>query len=117
MNRCLAITVRQQTWVHELSKDNISTWFALLTQHRCMCIEATPQPQDILFTSHSEEFTDENSIETVLCVKVISESNLVYGNERHQNTKKHCFSTSALPQIFDMEICIIPLGARGFHQC
>lgn len=117
MNRCLAITVRQQTWVHELSKDNISACFALLTQHRCICIEEAPQPQDILFASHSEEFTDENSIEMVLCVKVISESNLVYGNERHQNTKKHCFSTSALPQIFDMEICIIPLGARGFHQC
>lgn len=64
-----------------------------------------------------EGFTDWNSIESVLCVKVISETNLVYGNERHQNTKKHCFSTSALPQIFDMEICIIPLGACGSHQC
>lgn len=64
-----------------------------------------------------EGFTDWNSIESILCVKVISETNLVYGNERHQNTKKHCFSTSALPQIFDMEICIIPLGACGSHQC
>lgn len=82
-----------------------------------------------LFTSHSKELTDWNSIETVLCVKVISESNLVYGNERHQNTHKkaHCFCRSAPLQIFDMEIYLIPLGhtgftsvnvfQNGFHKC